>query len=97
LAPKNWFGGRVLVPFELYMSLRRVYFGHDYLNRPMKMKEAHHSGRSAEQEETEDHYQLKSLLNIVADSGVVETYLITRAEMSYLPDSDLKIIFDWIV
>jgi hypothetical protein len=79
------------------MSMRRVYFGHDYVNRPMKMKEALHSARSVEHEETEDHYQLKSLLNVIADSGVVETYLITRAEMSYLPDSELKIIFDWIV
>ena len=34
LAPKNWFGGRVLMPFELYQSLKRVYFGSDYVQRP---------------------------------------------------------------
>ncbi len=34
LAPKNWFGGRVLMPFELYQSLRRVYFGSEYIQRP---------------------------------------------------------------
>jgi hypothetical protein len=27
LAPKNWFGGRVLMPFELYMNTRKSYFG----------------------------------------------------------------------
>jgi CRP-like cAMP-binding protein len=31
LAPRNWFGGRVLMPFELYQSLRRVYFGSEYI------------------------------------------------------------------
>jgi len=39
---------------------------------------------------------MKSFLNVVADSGVVEAYLITKTEMQYLPDSELKIIFDWI-
>lgn len=48
-------------------------------------------------DESEETYQLKSFLNVIADSGVVETYLLTKAEMQYLPDSELKIIFDYIV
>ncbi len=34
LAPKNWFGGRVLMPFELYSQQRKGYFGVEYTNRP---------------------------------------------------------------
>jgi len=71
--PKNCFGGRVLPPFELYMQLRRVYFGQKYLDRP--------KGAPTELEETEERYQMKSFLNVIADSGVVETYLLTKAEM----------------
>ena len=33
---------------------------------------------------------------MIADSGVVETYLLTKVEMSYLPDSELRIIYDTI-
>lgn len=36
-------------------------------------------------------------MNVIADSGVVETYLLTKMEMQYLPDSELKIIYDSIV
>ncbi len=82
-----------MLPFELYLSLRKVYFGPDYVNRPIKAS----SITVGEEEETEDHYQLKSFLNIIADSGVVETYLLTKADMAFLPDSELKLIFDWIV
>ncbi len=39
---------------------------------------------------------MKSYLNVIADSGVVETYLLTKMEMQYLPDSELKIIYDAI-
>jgi hypothetical protein len=31
--PKNFFGGRVLMPFELYMNLRKIYFGKQALTR----------------------------------------------------------------
>lgn len=47
--------------------------------------------------ESEEHYQLKSFLNVIADSGVVETYLLTKTDMQYLPDSDLRLIYDEIV
>ena len=88
LVSRNMFGVRVLMPFEVYLNLRRVYFGTDYLARPRDYY--------MDEDESEERYQLKSLLNVVADSGVVETYLITKHEMQYLPDSELKIIFDWI-
>lgn len=87
------------MPFELYMQLRKVYFGQDYVNRA---KHINHSGyldatslEPPQPTETDEHFQLKSFLNVIADSGVVETYLLTKAEMQYLPDSELKIIFDW--
>lgn len=35
ITPGAHFGGRVLPPFEIYMNLRRVYFGIDYLERPV--------------------------------------------------------------
>lgn len=31
--PKNYFGGRVLVPFEMYMTLRKIFFGPDEIAR----------------------------------------------------------------
>lgn len=59
--------------FELYMINRRGYFGSDYLHRPKLTTE--------DDNESEEKYQLKSLLNVIADSGVVETYLLTKSEM----------------
>jgi hypothetical protein len=50
----------------------------------------------AEEKESDEHYQLKSFLNVIADSGVVETYLITKTEMQMLQDSELKVIYDQI-
>jgi hypothetical protein len=52
------------------MNLKRIYFG------PIE-SERH-------EDETEEQHQLKSLLNIIADSGIVEVYRITRGDMSYL-------------
>lgn len=89
LAPRNWFGGRVLMPFEMYITLRRLYFGQQFINRPRPTT-------LAEEKESDEHYQLKSFLNVIADSGVVETYLITKTEMQMLQDSELKVIYDQI-
>ena len=69
------------------MNLRKAYFGMEYVQRPSPINKS----------ESEEHYQLKSFLNVIADSGVVETYLLTKADMQYLPDSDLRLIFDEIV
>ena len=33
---------------------------------------------------------------MIADSGIVETYLITKQDMQYLPDGALKIAYDMI-
>lgn len=33
MMPKNFFGGRTLLPFEMYMNLRKIYFGIDSLSR----------------------------------------------------------------
>ena len=40
---------------------------------------------------------MKSFLNVIADSGVVETYLLTKTEMQYLRDNELKTIYEKIV
>lgn len=78
--PGNFFGGRVLPPFEIYMNLRRVYFGQDYIDRPI--------GAPTLEEENEEKYQLKSFLHVIAESGVVEVYKITRQEMSFLSEKN---------
>jgi len=31
--PKNYFGGRVLLPFDMYMNLRRIYCGANSIAR----------------------------------------------------------------
>ena len=36
-------------------------------------------------------------MNVIADSGVVETFLLTKAEMQYLRDSELKTVYEQIV
>jgi hypothetical protein len=74
--------------YELYLNNRRGYFGNDYLIRPKLT--------TAPESEPEEKYQLKSLLNVIANSGVVETYLLTKSEMQYLPDQELKVIYDFI-
>ena len=40
--------------------------------------------------ETEEEYQLKSFLSIIADSGQVEVYILDKTDMSYMPDHVLK-------
>ena len=99
MVSKNWFGGRVLMPFESYNMMRRAYFGEpNYAATATREKQTSPDESVGSHEtETEEHYQLKSLLNVIADSGVVETYLLTKAELQYLPDSELKIIFQYFV
>ena len=63
-----------------------------YMNRPKESNSTEESNY-----ESDEKYHLKSLLDVIADSGVVETYLITKMEMQYLPHSELKIIYDAIV
>jgi len=36
---KDWFGGRVLIPFDSYMNNRKFYFDPHYLIRPANIEE----------------------------------------------------------
>ena len=89
IMPGSFFGGRVLPPFEIFMNFRRIYFGQDYVKRPTKTS---HN----EIEESEEQYQLKSFLNVIADSGEVEVFKITRSELGYLNEKQQFLIFDML-
>jgi len=91
LFPKNQFGGRVLLPFELYMQLRRIYFGAEALKKPDQSSEPVTDMKS------EELYQMKSFLDVVADSAVVEAFMINKQSIQYLSDAYLKNIFENIV
>lgn len=39
---------------------------------------------------------MKSLLSVIADSGVVEIYLLTKVDMGYLPDNVLRKVYEKI-
>ena len=89
--PKGMFGGRVLLPYELYLQLRRIYFGQESVERP---------DDRVDPNETKEHFLMKSFLDVIADSGEVEAYLITKEDMHYLSGVDgdpLETIYDSIV
>ena len=86
--PKGMFGGRVLLPYELYLQLRRIYFGQDSVERQEDEEDT---------TETKEQFHMKSYLDVIADSGTVEVYLITKQEMQYLSDHFLERIYDSIV
>ena len=88
--PRNHFGGRVLLPFDMYTNLRRIYCGEEALKRVYPK----YIPQSAQEAESDEDYQLKSLLSIIADSGVVEVYILDKTDMSYIPDHVLKQIFE---
>lgn len=46
---------------------------------------------------SEQKYQMKSLLDVVADSAIVECYLLTKHAIHYLSDTYLKGVFEDIV
>ena len=110
LFPKKQFGGRCLLPFELYMSLRRIYFGDESLRMPdstineadkdddeiLSNKQLTVETKPCPQKKRE-HYQMKSMLDVVADSAVVEAYLITKTAINYLNDNYLKNAYEFIV
>ena len=74
MMPGSCFGGRVLPPFELYMNLRKVLFGPQSVFRPK------HS-MYVDDNASDEKYQMTSFLNVVADSGVVDVFILTKAEM----------------
>ena len=90
LFPKKQFGGRCLLPIELYLQLKRIYFG------PESLKKPDNAPPSKDMKE-EEEYQMKSFLDIVADSACVEAYLITKQGIQYLSDKYLKNVYEMIV
>ena len=77
-----------MLPYELYLQLRRIYFGAESVERPED---------DEEQTEPKEHFYMKSYLDVIADSGTVEAYLVTKQEMQYLSDHFLETIYDHIV
>lgn len=92
LMPKNYFGGRVLLPFDMYLNLRRIYCGNEAVSRIYPK----YIPQTEQEKESEEHYHLKSLLSVIADSGVVELYILDKSDMGYLPDHILKRLFEQI-
>ena len=88
------------MPFELYMSLRRIYFGEESLRMPDSYNnEAEATSVISNKQPTKkkEHFQMKSLLDVVADSAVVEVYLISKNAIQYLSDNYLKNAYEFIV
>jgi hypothetical protein len=78
------------LPFELYLNLRKIYFGVNDIKREYpKALRLDNLART----ESDECYHLKSLLSVIADSSNVEVYLLDRTHMSYLPDQILKRVF----
>lgn len=90
MMPGSCFGGRILPPYELYMNLRKCYFGGKSVIRPK------HS-MYCDDDASDEKYHMLSFLNVVADSGVVEVYILTKLELQYLHDSHLKHIYELII
>jgi hypothetical protein len=74
----------------MYINLRRIYCGEESIKRVYPK----HVPQIIQENEPEEEYQLKSLLSIIADSGVVEIYILDKNDMSYIPDHILKHIFE---
>jgi len=72
------------------MNLKKVYFGKAYVTRPK------HSVFCADSE-PDDKYNMMSFLDVIADAGRVETYLITKSEMGAFHDSYLKHIYERLI
>ena len=89
LFPNKQFGGRRLLPFELYMQLKRIYFGAESLKKP--------DNEPSGDIRVEEKYQMKSFLDIVADSACVEAYLITKQGIQYLSEKYLTSVYESIV
>ena len=93
LMPGNFFGGRCLMPFEHYSSLRRLYFGEQ------AMQKYYPKGIPAEviDAELDEHYYLKSNLSVVANSARVQVWILDKVDMNYLPDKVLKSVFEKVM
>ena len=73
------------MPLDIYKNLRKIFYGEEAL-------EMIH----AKSNETDYNYQMKSFLSVIADSGIVEAYILDRHHMSYLDDFYLRKVFEKI-
>ena len=79
------------MPLEMYINLRRIFYGIEDLTRLPHPHIPQHV-----LEESDEKFHLKSLLSVIADSGIVEAYILTKQDMSYIPDTTLKKVFEKI-
>jgi hypothetical protein len=86
LTEGNYFGSRVLVPFEHYCKVRRRVFGEQSMERYYPLGQE----KRLVDKEPEEQYFLKSLLSVVADSHKVEVWILDRTHMDYLPEKVLS-------
>lgn len=89
----NYFGGRVLAPFEHYQNIKRLYCGAASLERYYPLG----SSRKKIDKESDEHYQMKSLLSVVAESAKVEVWIIDKQDMGFLPDKVLKQAYEKLI
>lgn len=90
------FGARVLVPFEHYQSMQQLFSGGQERERfvPAGSTQAQ---REAIMSETNEHYKMKSLLSVQADSAKVEVWIIDKNDMGYIDDKSLKQGFEAVI
>lgn len=89
----NYFGGRVLIPYEHYANLRRLWFGNASLERYYPLG----CNKKAIDKESDEDYHYKSLLSVIADSAKCEVWIIDKNDMGYLPDQINKEVFEKII
>lgn len=89
----NYFGGRMLMPFEHYINIRRFMFGESQLHRyyPKGVPKA------SVDAESDEKYHTKSLLSVVANSAKVKVWIVDKQDMNYLPEPVQKKLFENIV
>ena len=78
----NFFGGRALIPYDHYANLKRLWFGESSLERYYPIG----CSRKQIDKESDESYNFKSLLSVVADSAKCEVWIIDKQDMGYLPD-----------
>ena len=90
------FGARVLVPFEHYQSMQQLFSGGQERERfvPGGCSQAQ---RDAIMSETNEHYKMKSLLSVQADSAKVDVWVIDKNDMGYIDDKSLKQGFEAVI
>ena len=73
----------------MYLQLKRIYFGAEALLKP--------ENEPIGDMKSEQKYQMKSFLDVVADSAIVDCYMLTKQAIHYLSDQYLKSVFEDIV